>query len=273
MRTKWLAIATVSLMAAGCLQDVTTPRRNVPINGDILIGLTEKLPERSLTFACRTQQTYPCFNYILDCSLAQRQHSIRLDFNRVIAPSVCLTAIGPARAQFDLGALAPGSTSLALRTPLGDVNGLIEVSEGSYRALVPEGAARFDDPTLQRIPEGTVWGFFGYAGPEMEPVARAVIDEMASLGAMPRTLAEGRYSVSLPGYNGDTFQADVSGAIHYDDNTGYYHVLPFALSFGGDTEALRDLVARTGREHGDLLHLRIYTWRGDAFFSWVLGRA
>ena len=272
MKTNWLAIASVSLLAAGCLTDATDPKRHSPVKGDILIGLAERLPERSLKFECRTQESYRCSNFAIDCSLQQRQGAIRLDFNRVIEPNICLTSIGPARAYFDLGALATGTTSLDLRSALGNVNGTIEVSEGSYRALVSEGPVLFDDATLRRIPEGTVWGMFGYARPEMQPVAQAVIDEMVSLGATPRRLAAGRYTVRFPDYYGDTFLADSWGAIHYD-YTGYYNTLPFALSFHGDTNALRELVARTGREHGDQLDLRIFTWRGDWFFSWVLGRA
>ena len=272
MRPMLLMLACVSFLAVGCSKDVVRPNERLPVDSNVLIGLSERLPERSLVLACRTSREYGCFNYIIDTRLFQLPQSIRIDFNQVVAPVICATAVGPARVELDLGALGPGSASLDLRGGTGGLTGRLDVSEGSYRVLVPQGGFRFDHRTLQRIPSRTVWGFFGYPRTDLEPAARAVIGQMLALGATPRRLAEGRYSVVLPNQNRDTFKADASGTIQYDGGHGYYHILPFALSFDGDLAALREVVARTGRDFGDDLQLRVYTWQGDALYSWVLGR-
>ena len=271
MRPKLFVLAGAALLAGACSKDVVRPKDPTPVDSPILIALAERMPERSLVLRCRTQREYPCVNYGLETRLVRVPRAFQVEFRDVVAPMICLTSIGPATASLELGLIEAGSVDFFVSSRVGSVTGRLDVTGDAYRVVARPGAVAFDDYELRRIPDGTVWGFFGYARPELEPAVRSILGQMRLAGAEDRLLPEGRYSVLLREY-GDTFQARANGTIDYGSNLGYYHTLPFALSFHGDIGALREIVARTGRDYGDQLHLRVFTWQGEGFLSWVLGR-
>ncbi|MEQ1834295.1 MAG: hypothetical protein ABL977_14700 [Candidatus Eisenbacteria bacterium] len=273
----WFAVLASALLFTACTDHSFAPRQGAPLDSQVLIGLTEVLPEHSLVLYCRTAREYPCVNYTLAAQAQTNRGGYSLQFDHVVAPAVCATAIGPARAELELGTLGDGEHTLAMRARGSRLAGTLHVSAGAYAVDAPGDAVSFPEPILRRLPANTLWGYFGYATPERRADADAVLAELRGLGATPATLAAGHYSVRLrehPGatLEGDAFTVDASGSPDYGASTGYYHVLPFALTHSGDLTAVRDLVARVGRTHGDAVHMRVFSTRGTAFYSWVLGR-
>ncbi len=269
---KTLCLVAIQAAANGCTKSVSRPDRSALVS-PVVISLQEELPSRALVLDCRTEHEYGCFNFALDASLSRSSAGIKVDFRDVTAPDICLTAIGPARARLRLGTLDIGGHAVQFRTPLGVPPGWLEVTGNRYVLVAsPNQAVRIETSQLRRIPDGTIWGMFGYARADLEPVVRGIRDEIIALGATPRLLPEGRYHVALADQQEDRFLAETGGQIVYDSPNGYSFTLPYAFEFHGDLDALRQIVTSVGHEHGDAIHLRVFTSQGEHLYSWVLGR-
>lgn len=261
-------VLVLALLANGCKKEVSRPNRSA-LDSPVLISLQEELPSHALVLDCRTEREYPCFNDQIDAALSRSAAGFKVDFRDVIVPEICLAALGPARVRLRLGILGTGGVAVQFRTPLGTSTTWLEVTGDRFVLVAnPNNAVKVESAQLRRIPDGTIWGFFGYARADLEPVVLGIRNEIQAIGAMPRALPEGRYRVALRDHQEDTFHADASGNIVYE-GAGYYFTHPFAFEFRGDANALKEIVERTGREHGDAINLRIYTWQGDHWFSWV----
>ncbi len=264
-----LGFVAVLVIASGCNKSVSRPDRGA-LDSPVEVTLQEELPSHALVFDCRTEREYGCSNYRIDTRLSRSAAGFKIDFRDVIVPGGCLTSLGPARVRLRPGILGTGGVAVQFRTPLGMPAAWLETTGDRYVLVTsPNRAVKIESPQLRRIPDGTIWGFFGYARTDLEPAVNAIRGRIAALGATERALPEGRYQVLLKEYQGDRFRADAAGRIAYDSPTGYVATSTFACQFHGDLAALRELVNDVGRQYGDAIHLRIYTWQGDHLFSWM----
>ncbi len=239
----------------------------VPIDSKILITMSERLDHsgRSMILNCRTARTYGCSNYRLAYTRERLGSVTSIAFLYVRIPEVCLTSLGPARADIDLGSLAPGKYLFEISSGGKSVGAALSVSPDS--CVVANGESPtidFPVPHLNRVPDNTVWGLIGYLGHQGEPfdsLAGAFLDSLTARGASVGSFAPGDY-----GY----FVIDASGAIERPSTDGYYFALPFIRRFAGDPALVRDLVAYFGRTQGFFLSIQVHTWRGDAYYGWVL---
>jgi len=240
----------------------------LPIDSKILVTMSERLApdDRGLVLNCRTEKEYGCHNYRIGHSLGRSGQTIRIDFRHIDVPELCLLALGPARAEIDLGALAPGGYVLELRAGGRTVTAGLAVSESAYVVTVAgDPAVGFTATRLDRVPDGTVWGLIGYLAPAGQPydsLAKAFLDSLEVRGAKTGDFAPGDY-----GY----FVIDGSGEIRTPPGHGYYFARPYIRRFDGDPAALREVVAYYGKAHARWLNISLDTWRGDAYYSWVLG--
>jgi hypothetical protein len=79
-----------------------------PIDSDIIVHVEKR--ERAYILIAETEKEYGCVNYPINYSFSRIGSKIKVKFKYVEAIDVCLTAIGPARCEVDLGyqELTPG---------------------------------------------------------------------------------------------------------------------------------------------------------------------
>ena len=75
------------------------------IEGDVLVEATK---ESTILLKVKTERDYECQNYYVDNCFKIDRNLIRVNILGSCLPGVCLTAIGPAKADIDLGDLNNG---------------------------------------------------------------------------------------------------------------------------------------------------------------------
>ena len=236
------------------------------IDSRILITPSEVLsPDaRTLLLLCRTERIYPCVNYRIAYAVARRGARIEVSFQRIEIGSVCFTAIGPARCDIDLGALAPGTYSLTFHVGTGDATFDLLVDDDVYAATPAGGeGVQFSPSTLRRIPDGTVWGLIGMVGligGSYDALASAFLDSLAARGALSVTLEPGEYG---------EFTIDSVGAMHWPWIHGCHVAVPYVRHYEGPSDSLGAVVAYFGRTQSQWMSITLRTWRGQLYRSWV----
>ena len=237
------------------------------IDSKIQVALSERLsPQgRALILNCRTEKLYGCFNWKLGHTLTRAGNTIQIRFLNVSVPEICQPAFGPARTAIDLGSLGDGTYRLMINANGDGVVAELKVTAGSYVVQGGDGPTiGFPAPKLNRVPDNTVWGLIGYLAPggPSDPVAQDYLDSLEVHGAEIRILEPGDY-----GY----FSIDQAGEIETPPNHGYYYARPYVRRFAGDPTVLRDVVKYFGKTQSQWVSIRLNTWRGDAYYGWVLG--
>lgn len=249
------------LNLAGC-QDLG--EEAAPLESGLVINLSENLApsQRTLTFNCSTEKIYGCMNFRIINRVRVGLGSIAIWFDGIDNPHICLTALGPARANIELGTLTNGNYNITISTAKQITQATLDVTADRYVIVYkPNLHVSFEHRILYRVPSTTYWGFIGYHRESSLRLAQEFVDSLRRLGTQPVRLSNGYY-----GY----FETDSSGNIITPNNLGYYFVKPFAHRFVGDSLAIRSLVKRFGKSLGDSLTIRVYGSRGEAYYSWVL---
>jgi hypothetical protein len=252
-----LALPVLGVILASCRS--MSPTHVEPIRSEVSITAHEQLgaSARTLQMICKTTQIYPCSNYGIVSSVNRSGASIAINFRGVEVPGICLTSTGPATRTLDLGSLADGSYALTVNSGGSTLNGSLQVTDGVISVTAPPSTAvGFPRPVLHRIPPQTIWGVVGWATPTQAPKAQAYLDALVAAGAGPQSLAPGDY---------DFFSVTPAGEIQSPETAGYWYAQPYVFKYAGDVATLSSLV------HGqsDSLWIRLYTDRGDQFFSWT----
>jgi len=239
----------------------------LPIDSKILITFAETLSSsgRSFLMRARTERIYACVNYRLRYDLTRSGSNMRVLFHDVTIGAVCFTATGPATASLDLGDLPSGTYSFIFQAPTGTTRTDLRVDDDAYTVASVQGeSVVFPSPVLRRIPDDTIWGLIGYLGHPWEApfdsLADSFLDSLAAAGADPITLEPGDY--------GD-FWVDSTGAMKWPGTTGYYDARPYVLRYDGDYQRLGEIIATFGRTQGQYLSIRLLTWKGDTYATWL----
>lgn len=254
-------LAIFSLVACNT-QGVET---NKPIESKILITPSENLgpTQRTFEFRCRTETIYGCINFMISYRTTISAQSIIMDFLAITQPQICLTALGPATATINLGSLSPGTYSLLISVNGEIIPAQLVVTTHSYEILNGESRwTGFTEPLLRRVPDQTIWGLVSYNGSPTR--AQSFLDSLQSVGAQTRSLNSGYY-----GY----FRIDTAGNIMPPSNDiqyGRQFDQWYNYWFGGDLTMPRNIVKFYGKTYSDSLDVRLYSWNGNAFYSWVL---
>lgn len=235
-----------------------------PIDSKVRISLWENLStfQRALSFRCSTEKIYGCMNYSILYKLTKYGYAINIMFTEIYAPDICLTALGPATANVDLGSLADGAYNLSIIVNDQMFQTQFQVTTDAYRLTNSDGGLiTFPRPVLMRVPDHTIWGSVGYHTVSSMHRAESFCDSLISRGAQPRQYIPGDY-----GY----FEIDSTGAIKPLTNHGYYFIHPYVYYFPYDTLLVRNLVKEFGKTVGDSLSISLYGSHGEEFYSWVL---
>lgn len=214
---------------------------------------------RNFQLRLSTAKIYPCVNYYIKHSVVKEGKEISIKVEEIVAPGICLTALGPAGASIDLGVLEHGT--YALTVEIGQV-----VNRGTLVVDEPKYTLHFDRPVdlriptdeLYRIPGNAVWGLVGYPAVEMEKFADQFIVELEELGGSRLHLPQGEY-----GY----FTTDAQGDMIVGENHGYWYAKALLYGYEFPAAELHDLVKRYGAGYPDL-SINLYDAKGNAFRSW-----
>lgn len=237
-----------------------------PIDSKIIVTPSELLADagRALILNCRTERIYPCANYRIAFDLTRSGSSILVRFRYIDLGTACATAIGPATCTLDLGALDPGDYSVEFRVGTGVTRVDLVVDAGAYRVTPDAGeSVTFSLATLRRIPDETIWGLIGYLGVAPEPyhtLGQSFIDSLEAHGAEAVTLEPGEYGA---------FQIDPSGQMIWPGIHGYYAARPYVLHYAGPSEGVAEVIEQFGMTQSQWLSIRLYTWRGEWYATWL----
>ncbi len=257
LRPRFLPLLVLLLLPACSTRDrVSQP----PIDSVILAEVHETFaPEgRGLRLDLRTEREYACFNFRIDASpRAAGAAGWSVDIDGVQSPKVCLTATGPARARFTLGAATAGDRVLRF-----DLQGMAMVThlvlDDATLRLEGDGPAtpvRFPLPLLRRVPPQSIWGFVSWQEPADEAEALRFFAALEAAGVEPLALEPGDY---------DVFLVDDAGVVQWPGN-GFNHARAFAYRFAPGAPSLADVVAG----FRDVLQIGVYDDRGGSALSWM----
>lgn len=251
------------LTFASCSEKITDSEkidvRNVKIiDSKILIEMWEVLdPDlRTLEFRCATEKIYGCCNWLLVYhQLHNAPDRICIEFVEIFIPWICLTMLGPATADINLGRFWPNTYPLFIVVNGDSLHAELKVTEGAYTVLGGEGKwITFPRAELRRVPPKTIWG------QARGTLVQAYMDTLFTLGAEEVTLVPGDY-----GY----FSIDNNGTIVLwgEDSPSWRTYL---YAFDGDWGRLESVIRYFGVVYGDSMRVEVYGSEGQYLASWVL---
>lgn len=126
-----------------------------PIDSIIEIEMTEASLDNSgkIVLNCKTQKEYECFNYVIEYDRAGESAPFMITFQSVSLDSSgkCATAIGPARAEINLGILANGIYAIELNHGSSINRGILEVTDQELVLNIPQQkGVQILTPVVQR---------------------------------------------------------------------------------------------------------------------------
>lgn len=204
MRLLYVAFLAVVLLS-GCDSDLT-PGPASDVAGPIQMQAleTREGQARKLHLYFQDQGQYPCSNYGLSTRYERNNNQLSFVFSGVEVPTgICLTSIGPARAQVDVSEFAVGTYPLRLQAGTRSTTGTLEIQRDLLRLTS-------NDPSvitvtlseLRFMPKNIVWGYATTMLPQTQASVEVLRDSLQRLGATPTTLSQGVYSQFTIAANG-----------------------------------------------------------------------
>lgn len=217
--------------------------------------------KRTLTLKCGTEENFTCSNFSIASSHTVSNDKITLNFTGIIKSGICNRSIGPATASISLGTLNNNNYELEINIGSSKIIGQIAVSNGSYKVTIPDQSkVKFVNPDLYRVPDNTIYGTVHYHSGTTSPLVQIFFDSLKYYGATPTLYTPGDYG---------NFQIEANGQIKQTKNSAYYFTQHYIYKYANSSESLEKLVKYFGLKHPDLIHIRLYTTQGGAFYSWV----
>lgn len=122
----------ISALLWGCSPEEAIP--TFPLESSVEVEIKE-LPvegKKHVVLSCRTAKMYACANHLIRASLQQAAGQLTVTFLGVTGDRLCMSALGPARADLDLGQLPNGQYQLKLNA-LDNNQGSLTVSDATIR--------------------------------------------------------------------------------------------------------------------------------------------
>lgn len=262
MNTNTLKITAIVLLVVttiGCEKNGTHKGIDSEINIR-MVEIFDKSP-RTLQMYFSTTKIYPCCNYPIDLSWKNTSNTINISFKGVIETNLCLTALGPATATIDLGALNNGTYQLNFQNGEVRYSGQLVVSSDNYTVnLSTNPAVNVTNSPLRKIPEHTIWGLVGYHKEETLPLVQSFFTALMELGATKKSFNPGYYT---------EFEIDKNGEIALMGNHGYWFAQAFIFHYSGNISDLDELLKQWSFEYNERMSISINTDNGERFLSWM----
>ncbi|MGV3585760.1 MAG: hypothetical protein ACO1OF_02060 [Adhaeribacter sp.] len=123
------------LLLLSCEKEETTH----PISSTIQIVAAEVniANEKTIVLHCATEKTYTCSNFNIITTQEVQSNFFRINFSGIDKISYCANALGPARAQIDLGVLPNGDYTLELNGKSFRNSGTLKVTPTEIKLNFP----------------------------------------------------------------------------------------------------------------------------------------
>lgn len=259
---KRLLSACCCIFLLSCGED-SLGLKSIPIDSKVIIETREILgpSSRRLTFLCKTEKIYPCFNYPLLTEEHSDENSFQITFTSVGETDLCATALGPATKTIDLNAVSNGEYELELNNDKLKNNGKLKVSDTEISLeFGQKNGIDFARTNTRRVPNKTYWGTIGYHVQSSSSIADEFMQKFEDAGAIFNKQSPGHYFY---------YEIDNSGDIIANvESSGYYFMKAFIFQYDGDEAKLRDLVKVDGKQYHENLSIKLETYKGERFYNW-----
>ncbi|MGV3502221.1 MAG: hypothetical protein ACO1O1_00825 [Adhaeribacter sp.] len=114
MMVRVLYLFIFCTLLGSCRPEEAVP--TFPLESPVEVEIKEILLEgkKHVVLSCRTKKIYDCSNNYLKVSMQQAAGQVTVSFLGITGDRLCLSALGPARADLDLGQLPNGQYQLKL---------------------------------------------------------------------------------------------------------------------------------------------------------------
>jgi len=216
--------------------------------------------KRTLYFNCFTEKIYGCSNYFIQTSYELTDDKIKIHFIQVVAPTICLTSLGPASTYIQFEGLANKTYEIELNFGATTITGQLIVSGNSFKVILPiQTKVHFVNPDLGRIQNNTIYGTVHYHVASTAATVQRFIDSLQFYGTTPVIYPPGDYG---------QFQIESNGQIKQIQDLGYYFTRYYIFNYSGESTQLKNLVRRFGINYSDSLLITLNTAKGEIFYSW-----
>ncbi len=236
-RMFFIIIIHISFLLAISLAACQKDKDMHDLSGTVMLELRELAAdgERKFGLYAETKEEYPCLNFLIDYDLTHTSDGTHLHLSGVKAPTVCLTALGPAKAFVDLGKMDDGLHQLQfmLNEEYSEVNLLVskEVVMANMVTIHPV-SLEFSEHEMYRLADNHAWGYIHAKSTKPDKEMGAFFQELWELGATEENPDPGNYG----------FFRITEGAWHYYDHMHQYQPQnPFVFQFDDAFEQLSDL--------------------------------
>lgn len=257
------AVMVLALTIAGCDLLSTSSPSKVETDSGIIFNLAEQSlyggapDEPRIIFSMRTEEIFPCANFSIHYDIDRSRNQVRIRVLEIIRPDICLTALGPARAGFELP-LETGRYDLALVS--GSLADVYSVAVTDDRIDVESRSATFSRPEADvywRFPPHSL-GFYCGTLIETQDLCTDFQAEIQDLDLTP---------IPVPDYGKWPYPLGSSG--HYYDAPAAFYRYPDSATWDEVKERLR--IFTRERLRGLIgVGLSVHNWRGDAVRSWMV---
>ncbi len=151
-----------------------------------------------INFTLQTVETFPCNNFSLEVNVEPTSVHTDIQIMDIDVPDVCITTLGPATQQVELGPaedITPGFT-LWVNDKRHDFAVVVQDHLITIEEKTPfENHLFFTFDSLMRIPENTVWGYvvFGQNEENKNNIMDEIMEAFKEEGAEELLLQDGFY--------------------------------------------------------------------------------
>jgi hypothetical protein len=227
-----LALLFSLMLTTSCLKEKT---EYLPL-GEVKLHKFENLANdpRLLFFVFETTNNYECLNYPIRYENSTSTGNIDVRLIDIEKTDFCLTAIGPATAEVNLGNYQTGSYPVKITIGNVENSGTLHVTNAQYILYLnsPQMMTIASD-TLNRIPDSFIWGYAASSDTTDFPIVEAFLDSLENIGAAPVSIMQGEY-----GY----FKIDQENEIEPLEVSNWSHSINFYYKFDESEAVLKDLV-------------------------------
>ncbi len=223
----------LALSLAACQKD----DEMYDLDGVVMLELREYATdgERKLGLYAETKDGYPCLNFLIDYELTHVSDGIHLHFLGVKAPTVCLTAIGPAKAFVDFGKMDDGLHQLHFKLNNEHSQGSLLVSETLMElniASMPPASLVFKEHEMVRLENYHAWGYIHAKSTKPDMEMAAFFEDLWDIGAKKESLEPGNYGF---------FRITEENWYFFENMQQYRPQNPFVVQFDEEFDQLCDL--------------------------------
>jgi len=233
------------------------------IDSDIVIRMSEELgnPTRSFELGLQTDKAYPCINYSLITNSTSTTDKISIEVLGINAPTICLTAIGPAGSTIPITNVQNKSYDIDFKIGNNISTGKLICTSNEFKLQMNDLLQiKINGPILKRVPVNTIWGTVGYHNSTTIDKVNDFISSIKAAGASEVNLEDGNYNY---------FEIE-NGKIKETTSSGYWFTKTFVYKFSGDKNLVRSIVKDYSKNFGDLMSISVYGDMGEEFLGWIL---